>query len=142
MTDVNFRHSSQYCKVSKKLCTKNDERNRGKWQLGIVTQLLTGKDGIVRGAKVRVGKGTLERAVQQLYPLELSCDRTGEQRPNLRPEAPEFRPKRNVAAIARLKKIVVVRFNIYLNLELYGGSVLEKLLVFKPYGGWGCFVEI
>ena len=24
MTDVNFRHSSQYCKVSKKLCTKND----------------------------------------------------------------------------------------------------------------------
>jgi uncharacterized protein YwbE len=82
---------------------KNDERNRGKWQLGIVTQLLTGKDGIVRGAKVRAGKGTLERAVQQLYPLELSCDRTGEQRPNLRPEAPEFRPKRNAAAIARLK---------------------------------------
>jgi hypothetical protein len=82
---------------------KNDERNRGKWQLGIVTQLLTGKDGIVRGAKVRAGKGTLERAVQQLYPLELSCGRTGEQRPNLRPEAPEFRPKRNAAAIARLK---------------------------------------
>ncbi len=23
MTDVNFRHSSQYCKVSLKLCTKN-----------------------------------------------------------------------------------------------------------------------
>ena len=23
MTDVNFRHSSQYCKVSKKRCTKN-----------------------------------------------------------------------------------------------------------------------
>ncbi len=27
MTDVNFRHSSQYCKVSKKLCTKNGHPN-------------------------------------------------------------------------------------------------------------------
>ncbi len=26
MTDVNFRHSSQYCKVSKKLCTKNHKK--------------------------------------------------------------------------------------------------------------------
>ncbi len=26
MTDVNFRHSSQYCKVSKKLCTKNEQQ--------------------------------------------------------------------------------------------------------------------
>ena len=24
LTDVNFRHSSQYCKVSLKLCTKNE----------------------------------------------------------------------------------------------------------------------
>ena len=65
-----------------------------------------GKDGIVRGAKLRVGQNTLERAVQHLYPMELSCDvavKTPESRPReteLRADVPEFRPKRNAAAIA------------------------------------------
>ncbi|KAK3727323.1 hypothetical protein QZH41_006278 [Actinostola sp. cb2023] len=54
---------------------KSDEKNRGRWKLGVVEQLITGRDGIVRGAKIRVGKRHLERAVQHLYPLELSCDR-------------------------------------------------------------------
>ena len=53
---------------------KNNERNRGKWQLKVVVHLLTGKDGFVRGTRLGTREGFLERAVQLLYPLELSCD--------------------------------------------------------------------
>jgi hypothetical protein len=53
---------------------KSDERNRNKWKLGIVEDLIAGRDGVVRLAKLRAGKSHLKRAVQHLYLLELSCD--------------------------------------------------------------------
>ena len=89
----NLKHETKLTapKVGDVVIIKNDERNREKWQLGVIVQLLTGKDGIVRGAKLRAGKGVLERAVQQLYPLELSCD-CEKPKPVLRAQAPEFRP--------------------------------------------------
>ena len=100
----NLKHETKLAtlKVGDVVIIKNDERNRGKWQLGVIVQLLTGKDGIVREAKLRAGKGVLERAVQQLYPLELSCD-CEKPKPVLRPQAPEFRPRRNAATVARLR---------------------------------------
>ena len=100
----NLKHETKLAapKVGDVVIIKNDERNRGKWQLGVIVQLLTGKDGIVRGAKLRAGKGVLERAVQQLYPLELSCD-CEKPKPALRAQAPEFRPRRNPATVARLR---------------------------------------
>ncbi|XP_068692915.1 uncharacterized protein [Montipora foliosa] len=55
---------------------KDENRDRNKWKLGIVEECITGRDGIVRAVKLRAGKGHLERAIQQLYPLELSCDRS------------------------------------------------------------------
>ena len=77
---------------------KTDEKNRGKWPLGIIEELIAGKDGVIRVAKVRAGKGQLERAVQHLLPLELSCDRKREPKPTeLNPEADIFRPKRQAA---------------------------------------------
>ena len=54
---------------------KTEDKNRGKWPLRIIESLIVGNDGVVRGAKLRVGKSHMERAIQQLYPLELSCDR-------------------------------------------------------------------
>jgi hypothetical protein len=49
----------------------------------------------------------MERAVQFLYPVELSCDSVVEQTKlvELNPEAPEFRakPKRDAAAAAELR---------------------------------------
>ena len=50
--------------------------SRGKWRLGKVEELITGKDGEIRGAKVKVltkkGKPMyLNRPVQKLYPLEV-----------------------------------------------------------------------
>ena len=72
---------------------KSDERNRGEWPLGIVEQLYQGKDGVVRALKLRAGKSFVERPVQHLYPLELSCDKQANQKTmELNVEATEFRP--------------------------------------------------
>ena len=100
----NLKHGTKLVtpKIGDVAIIKNDERNRGKWQLGVIVQLLTGKDGIVRGAKLRAGKGILERAVQQFYPLELSCN-CEKPKPALRAQAPEFQPRRTAAAVARLR---------------------------------------
>ena len=72
---------------------KEDERNRGKWKIGIVDQLIAGRDGVVRAAKLRAGNSHLERALQQLYPLELKCDReTSRAGTGLNANAEEFNP--------------------------------------------------
>ena len=61
-------------------------------EIGIAEDMISGRDGIVRAAKLRAGKGTLERAVKHLYPLELSCNRENVQAPRqFNPEAPTFR---------------------------------------------------
>ena len=86
---------------------KGEEKNRGLWKLGIVQELITGRDGVVRGAKLRAGRSYLERPVQHLYPMELSCDRTTAMpRATLSaeaPEAPVFRPSRDAAVAARAR---------------------------------------
>ena len=74
---------------------KSEERNHGKWKLGIVETLTPGQDGVVRAVKLCAGKSYLEWAVQHLYPLELSCDRADtEPQTPLNADAPEFAPKR------------------------------------------------
>ena len=42
--------------------------------MGIVEQLVKGRDGVIRVAKLRTKKTEIERAIQLLYPLELLCD--------------------------------------------------------------------
>ena len=84
---------------------KSEDKNRGKWPLGIVKELIVGSDGVVRGARLRAGKSHVERAVQHLFPLELTCDR---QLPagvpvEMNPEAAPFRPRRDAAVAARLR---------------------------------------
>ena len=79
-------------------------KNRGRWKIGIIQDLITGRDGIVRGAKLKTGKSTLERAVQHLYPLELQCDdATVTRTTKLNANAREFRPRRDAAAIVTLR---------------------------------------
>ena len=66
--------------------------------------MIKGRDGIVRVQRLRAGKSFLERAIQQLCPMELSCDRFKE------PEVPVPNPRakvttRRTAAIAAVKNI-------------------------------------
>ena len=57
-----------------------DNVKRGMWKTAVVEELIVGKDGVVRGAKVRrAGKGkseTLCRPLQKLYPLETAGKKT------------------------------------------------------------------
>ena len=81
---------------------KSDERNRASWSLGIVDELYSGHDDVVRAVKLRAGKKFLERPPNHLYPLELSCDReVVQENIPLNPNAPPFRPARDAAAAAR-----------------------------------------
>lgn len=55
-----------------------DNVKRSNWKMGKVVEQIVGKDGIVRGAKLRmITKGKpiiVNRAVQKLYPLEVSSE--------------------------------------------------------------------
>lgn len=85
---------------------RSEDKNRGKWPLGIVEQLYEGKDNVVRAVKLRAGKTHLERPIQYLYPLELTCDhqmQTSKSPTQLRPEASVFRPRRDAAIAAGLR---------------------------------------
>lgn len=50
---------------------RDDSKNWNQWKLAIATDLIRGRDGIVRGTKLRTSKDNLECTVQHLYPLEL-----------------------------------------------------------------------
>ena len=64
----NMKHKTknQLVKEGKVVIIKNDECNRGRWDLGIIIKLIKGRDGVVRAAKLRAGKSYLERPVQHL----------------------------------------------------------------------------
>ena len=80
---------------------KGEERNRAQRNIGIITDVYPGKDGKVRAVKLRARKSYLERAVQQLYPLEISCDITpSTEEPTMNVNAEEFWPRRNTSEIA------------------------------------------
>ena len=83
---------------------KGEEQNRAQWSIGIITDVYPGKDGKVRAVKLTAGKSYLERAVQHLYPLEISCDITpSTKEPTMNVNAEEFRPRRNASEIARIR---------------------------------------
>ncbi|KAK3751385.1 hypothetical protein QZH41_002578 [Actinostola sp. cb2023] len=44
---------------------KGEEKDRNQWKLGIIEELIIGRDGILRGAKLRAGRGVLERPLRQ-----------------------------------------------------------------------------
>ena len=70
-----WRNGQSYPKIGDVVIVHDEDQPRNRWKLAIVTRLITGKDNIIRGAVLKTGKGTIERAVQHLHPLELSCDR-------------------------------------------------------------------
>ena len=57
---------------------QDDNVKRGQWKMRIIEGLISGRDGQVRGARVRrLGRGKLEfvnRPLPKLFPLEISRD--------------------------------------------------------------------
>lgn len=45
--------------VGDRVLIKGDEKNRGQWSIAIVESLIVGKDGIVRGARLRSKKAKI-----------------------------------------------------------------------------------
>ena len=81
---------------------QSENKNRGVWPLANVEETYPGRDG-VRAVRVKTPNGTLERAAQQLYPLELKGDVAEEKTVRLNPDGPRFEPQptRDRAAAAR-----------------------------------------
>ena len=52
----------------------HDEIPRVNWKLGIITEVFSGIDGIVRSVKLRSKSGYVTRPVTKCFPLELSVE--------------------------------------------------------------------
>ena len=90
---------------------KSDAKIRGTWKVGVVEEMIAGRDGVVRAVKLRTANNHLERPIQHLYPLELSCDQKAKEPAvaSLNAEAPEFTPRtRRGAAIAAGDRITAI----------------------------------
>ena len=101
--NLNHKSSETEIQIGDVVLIKGDEKNRGMWNIGIVEKLNRGKDGILRSVRLRTGKSTLERAVQHLYPMELSVDEHEQSNEEVNPTASKPRPKRSAAVAARMR---------------------------------------
>ena len=66
------RWSGEYLKSLRERHNLKHKSKKMNVKLGIVVKLFQGRDGVVRAVRLRAGKSYLERAVQHLFPLELS----------------------------------------------------------------------
>jgi len=96
-----LKHGDKKCTlaVGDVVVIQSAEQNQNCWPLGIVEQLIDGRDHIVCGARLRAGRSHLERPIQHLFPLELSCDKENVKRDTapLNPTVSLFRPRRDAA---------------------------------------------
>lgn len=72
----------------------------------MVVELFNGCDGVVHAVKLHVGTMFLERLIQHLYPMELTCDRAPERATVPKPlnaRAPASHPWRDAAVAANLR---------------------------------------
>ena len=68
-------HHNLRSKVRKNQFPKReDQKNRGRWNIRIVMKLNRGRDRVVQPARIKYGKSMLERTIQYFHPMELFCD--------------------------------------------------------------------
>ena len=69
---IEAKNMNVVAKVGDVVIIHEDYVPRSVWRLGVIVELIRSKDGLVRGARVRVGKtGTVvSRPVTKLYPVE------------------------------------------------------------------------
>ena len=112
------RHSQNHGKstdvtIGEILLIKGDEKDRGIWKIGVVEKLVRGKDGIIRGVKLRTTTGTLERPLQLLHPMEIRVDQRKCVRDSstvLNPHAEEYKPRSQrrskMEAICKIEQLI------------------------------------
>ena len=73
-------------KVGDVVIIEDSSKNRNHWRLAVITDLIKGRDGIVRAARIKSSKRHPPQACNHLRPLELACVKE--------PASPEFiRPR-------------------------------------------------
>ena len=95
----NGRKQERRIELGNVVIVQDNNQKRGKCKLAVVERLVEGKDGVMRGAKIRLmGKGKpmrIERPVTKLFPLEISeeVDMIGfsQALPNVTPRQPSTR---------------------------------------------------
>ena len=50
----------------------HDEVPRLRWKLAVAEELMSGRDGLTRAAKIRTGNGHTTRPIAKIYPLEIN----------------------------------------------------------------------
>ncbi|KAL1448295.1 hypothetical protein WDU94_003587 [Cyamophila willieti] len=68
------KKSEREVKVGDMILIGDDNVKRMDWPIGVVTEVIEGRDSVVRVVRVRTSNGTLTRPVQRIYPLEFHID--------------------------------------------------------------------
>ena len=94
---------------------KDSVKSKGKWRLGRIESEIVGKDGHIRGYKIRTGNGyVVERPTQLVQDLEIGGEvketNDNEERRELNPRANEFVPKRRGAKDDAKSRMTGIRF--------------------------------
>ena len=76
-THVGNKTKENNIKVNDKVTVLGEYQKRDKWQLGKIEKTIAGRDGIIRGAEVKVTEQNKKRTVlirplQKLFPLEMN----------------------------------------------------------------------
>ena len=76
-THVGNKTKENNIKVNDKVTVLGEYQKRDKWQLGKIEKIIAGRDGIIRGAEVKVTEQNKKRTVlirplQKLFPLEMN----------------------------------------------------------------------
>lgn len=86
LSELNLFHSKgksgRAIRIGEVVVIHDGNAKRLMWSTGVVKQLLTGRDGRIRSALVKIPSGTIiSRAIQSLYPIELQEDQPEELQP-------------------------------------------------------------
>ena len=88
---------------------KDEEKNKGKWNITIVEELFRGKDDFKCGLKLQTPKSLIERSIRYLHSLELRFDMgkppskfKSRSKKKLNVDAKEYRPRRSAATTAEM----------------------------------------
>ena len=58
---------------------KDDVKNKAQWRIGRIQEFIKGKDGVIRGLKLKPGNGnTIERPIQMVCDMEIGAVETND----------------------------------------------------------------